>query len=57
MHIGKESSEISVKRPRNLKRVGMINSIYCGEMMVEVARETVKRVCSTDWWKMLVENL
>lgn len=54
MHIGKESSKVSGKMPRSLKTVGMISSIYCGEMMVEVARETVKReavgqICGKCW--------
>ena len=42
MHIRKDSSKVGAKRPRNLKRVGIISSIYCGEMKVEVTRETVE---------------
>lgn len=38
MCIGKDSSKAGVRRPRNLKRVG----IYCGETMVEVTRETLE---------------
>lgn len=53
MLIGKESSRVGGKRPRTLKRVGMISSIYWGDMKVEVARETecevVGQFCGKCW--------
>lgn len=52
--LGRNLQRFGGKRPRNLKRVGMISSIYCGEMMVEVPRETVRceavgQICGKCW--------
>lgn len=41
VHIGKDSLSVGGKRVGNLKRVGVISNICCGEMKTE-ARETVE---------------
>lgn len=54
MRIGKDASRVGAKRSRRQKRVRRTSSIYCGDMKVVVARETVEcgaagRICGKCW--------